>query len=125
MSFKDGIVPDPECGIWGIYDGHLGAGVAIMVKQEMVNIFEQIYKEGEWKDKPQLTEEFFKQVFLTVNDLADTSNIPEAGACVSIVVVRSEDHKKICYTANVGDSSVYILNKTNEDSSKLSYDHHT
>lgn len=31
-SFKDGIESDPKCGIWGIYDGHMGSGCAEMVK---------------------------------------------------------------------------------------------
>ena len=60
-----------------------------------------------------------------MNDLADQSIIPEAGACVSIVVVREESGSKVVYTANAGDSSIYILNKEKEDSDKLSYDHHT
>lgn len=96
-----------------------------MVKQEMSNVLEKKYLEGGWKEKPELTKDFFTEVFGTINDMADTSIIPEAGACVSIVVVREEEGNKVCYTANAGDSSIYILDKEKEDSEKVSYDHHT
>lgn len=35
-DYKDGIEADPSLGIWGIYDGHLGSGMAILVKQELI-----------------------------------------------------------------------------------------
>ena len=54
-SFKDGLDADDKCGYWGIYDGHCGAGVAIMVKQEMSNIIEKVYHDGGWKAKSELT----------------------------------------------------------------------
>ena len=55
--------------------------------------------------------------------MADSSVIPQAGSCVSIVVVRVEDGQKILYTANVGDSEIFLF--TNDTQTKLTVDHHT
>lgn len=31
-DYRDGLESDPSLGIWGIYDGHLGSGMATLVK---------------------------------------------------------------------------------------------
>ena len=74
-DYRDGLESDPTLGIWGIYDGHLGAGMAILVKQELIDQFQRILTE-EFKQAETLTQEFFDRVFEVTNGLADQSIIP-------------------------------------------------
>ena len=74
-DFKDGLESEPSTGIWGIYDGHLGSGMASLVKQELIIQFERILVE-EYKGAKELTQEFFNRVFAVVNGMADQTIIP-------------------------------------------------
>jgi len=55
--------------------------------------------------------------------MADIKMIPDAGSCVSIAYLWIEDGQKVLYTANVGDSEIYLFKK--DSFTKLTVDHHT
>ncbi len=57
----DGVLGDPNFGIWGIYDGHLGSKMSDYLSKRLINEFVRDFEEA---GRPtHLTEEFFGELF--------------------------------------------------------------
>ncbi len=114
---KDGLDNDSTAGVWGVYDGHLGNGIATILQDNLIENIDEGLEEYDQDDM----EKFFGTAFMATERQINRSTYPEVGSCCSIAMIREEDDKKVVYSANVGDSKIVMVQ--GETATQLSYDH--
>ena len=81
----DGVLGDPDFGVWGIYDGHLSHTLSEYLSQRLIKEFVADFKAA---GKPNhLSKKFFENLFTRVNKEYMAQGLAQAGSCAVLVIV--------------------------------------
>lgn len=112
----DTYLGDPNQGFFAIYDGHGGSEAVDYCKNRL---HEELRKSlQEFSDDVPLA---FSRCFKKIDDQLRLAGAATSGSTATIALIRKENHQRVLYIANVGDSKAVLVNSNGFE--QLTYEH--
>ncbi|CAG9312743.1 unnamed protein product [Blepharisma stoltei] len=112
----DSYLGDPNQGFFAVYDGHGGSEAVDYCKNRLHEELKKALQEFS-DDIPTA----FNRCFKKIDDQLRLAGAATSGSTATVALIRKENHQKVLYVANVGDSKAIIVKSSGSE--QLSYDH--
>ena len=109
---------DETKSYFAIFDGHNGANPALYCKENLHNILARSLTQTNYN-----IDKSFQYSFNKISqEINSKFQQKDTGTTATVLLIQQEDHHKVIYCANVGDSKCYLIKK-NGTSIQISKDH--
>ena len=112
----DSFMGDPNMGYFSVFDGHGGPEAVEYCKRRM---HEEVRKA--LSETPEDVAGAYHRCFQRVDNQLRLTGAMSSGTTAIVAIVRKENHQRMLYVANVGDSRAYLLSNTGCE--ELTYAH--